>query len=76
MGYLNRANRIVPAAAILACALLSVSGIAAELSVNEQLLRAAKSGSLEQVKKLLEKGAKVESRDRYDRTLPMEAAGF
>ena len=61
------------AAAILACTLFPVFGFAADSSVNEQLLRAAEEGSLEQVKALLAKGGDVNAKDDYRRTVLMRA---
>lgn len=52
-------DKMCATVAILACILLPVSAIAAESSVNEQMLQAAENGSLEQVKAVLAKGAEV-----------------
>jgi uncharacterized protein len=46
-----------------------------EFSVNEQLLRAAPKGSLEQVKALLSKGADVNAKDETGKTVLMYAIG-
>lgn len=64
----NWVNGMVKRAAILACILFPLSGIAADFSLNEQLLRAAESGSLEQVKALLAKGGNVNARDEDGQT--------
>ena len=61
-------------AAILACILLPVSGIAVEPSVNEQLLQAAENGSLEQVKTLLSKNGDINAKNENSETVLMEAA--
>ncbi|GEM_PF-1781532 len=57
-------NRILRTAVILACILAPVLGIATEPSVNEQLLQAAKRGSLEQIKTLPARGGDVNARER------------
>jgi ankyrin repeat protein len=58
---------------ILACILLPVSAIAAEPSVNEQLLQEAKNGSVEQIKTLLAKGGDPNSDNNKSKTGLMEA---
>jgi ankyrin repeat protein len=67
-------NRMLTTAAILACILSPVSGIAADPSVNEQLLQAAESGSLDQISALLAQGGDVNAEDENGRTVLMKAA--
>ena len=70
----NWVTRILRTAAIVACILLPVSGIAAEPSMTEQLFRAAENGYLEQIKTLLAKGGNVNARGNDDQTVLMAAA--
>jgi ankyrin repeat protein len=70
----NWVNRVLRASAILVFVLLPVSAIAAELSVNKQLLQAAEKGSLEQIKALLEKGGDVNAANDEGRTVLTFAA--
>ena len=65
--------RMIRTFAILTCILLPLSGIAADLSVNEQLLNAVGKGSLEQVKTLLEKGGDPNVKDSYGWPVLMKA---
>jgi ankyrin repeat protein len=70
----NCVNTMLTTAAILACMLLPVSAVAAGPSVNEQLLQAAKKGSLEKIKTLLAEGGDVNAKGNYRRTVLMNAA--
>ena len=58
---------------MLACILLPVPGLAADPSVNEQLLRAVENGSLEQIKTLLAKGGDVNAKGYIGITVLMKA---
>lgn len=70
----NWVTKMRRTAAILACMLLSISAIASEPSVDEQLLEADEDGSLEQIKTLLAKGGDVNAKDENGQTLLMKAA--
>jgi hypothetical protein len=68
-------NTMLTTTAILACILLPVIGFAAELSVNDQLLRAAHNGSLEQIKTLVAKGGVAHAKDETGETALSFAGG-
>jgi len=70
----NWVDRMLGTAAILICILASVSEIAAEPSVNEQLLQAAENGSLEQIKDLLAKGGDINAKNKEGEPVLMFAA--
>ncbi len=58
---------VLTTAAIVACILLPVRGIAAEPSVNERMLQAAENGSLDQIRTML--ASPPVGRKRNDRGL-------
>ncbi|MFH1115295.1 MAG: ankyrin repeat domain-containing protein [Pseudomonadota bacterium] len=66
-------TRIIGTVAIVLCALLPAAATATGPSMNEELLRAAETGSLEQVKSLLAKGADVNAKTRLGITVLMAA---
>ena len=66
---------MLTATAILACILVPVS-VAAEQSVNEQLLRAAEKGSPEEIKTLLAKGGDLNAKTENGHTVLDSASSF
>jgi ankyrin repeat protein/uncharacterized protein YecT (DUF1311 family) len=72
--WCNWVTRTLRMAAILGLILLPGSGFSARLPVNEQLLRAAEIGSVEQVKTLLAKGGDVNAKTQSGQTVLMAAA--
>ena len=67
-------NRMLGTALVLACILAHASAIAGEPSINQELLWAAETGSLEQVKTLLSKGANINAKNEKGQTALMVAA--
>jgi uncharacterized protein len=71
----TKRNRVIGMIAIFVAILTPSSSIAADPSVNEQLLQAVVNGSPERVKSLLEQGADVNAKDEYGHTVLMNATG-